>query len=127
MKLFFKRAPEMRGMLGAALSARGCRRQPRRPRQSRDVRAIAATRPRSRGARGGMRERGGVTLLRTAHATTERFAEQIFDEFNTLSVLYRKPAYLFHGRRAVDGAADALRARRARCRGGRRRRGATGG
>ena len=95
MKLFFKRAPEMRGMLGAALSAGVAD-------ANQDVHDRAAMYARllqhdpEAAARVVGCEKEAVSHFSDgAHATTERFAEQIFDEFNTLSVLYRKPAYLF--------------------------------
>ena len=95
MKLFFKRAPEMRGMLGAALSAGVAD-------ANQDVHDRAAMYARllqhdpEAAARVVGCEKEAVSHFSDgAHATTERFADQIFDEFNTLSVLYRKPAYLF--------------------------------
>ena len=95
MKLFFKRAPEMRGMLGAALSAGVAdANQDVHDRAAMYARLLRHD-PEAAARVVGCEKEAVAHFSDGAHATTERFAEQIFDEFNTLSVLYRKPAYLF--------------------------------
>ena len=95
MKLFFKRAPEMRGMLGAALSAGVAdANQDVHDRAAMYVRLLQHD-PEAAARVVGCEKEAVSHFSDGAHATTERFADQIFDEFNTLSVLYRKPAYLF--------------------------------
>ena len=94
MKLFFKRAPEMRDMLGKALAA-----GTNDANQDVHDRALMYARMLHRDPEAASRViagyKEGVANFTDGAGFADKFATQIFDEFNSLSVLYRKPAFLF--------------------------------
>jgi len=94
MKLFFKRAPEMRDMLGKALAA-----GTNDANQDVHDRALMYARMLRRDPEAASRViagyKEGVANFTDGAGFADKFATQIFDEFNSLSVLYRKPAFLF--------------------------------
>lgn len=112
-KLFFKRPPEMRAMLQNALQA-GCLDA------DQDVhdRAVMYVRLLARDPDAAARVVGGLEKKNQVHNFSDarerdKYAPQIFDEFNTLSVLYREPAFVFcdennAGGRVVPRAPSAL-------------------
>ena len=104
MKLFFKRPPEMKTMLGKVL-------QTAQIDTDQDVHDLsllytrlllkdvhAAERVVSGVGQGNENKRPEIARFYDANDLSEKFSSQIFDEFNTLSVVYRKPAFMF----AVD-------------------------
>ena len=99
-KLFFERAPEMRAMLSIALRA-GCldEDQDVHDRAAVYVRLLAKDADAAARVVGG--EKAPVYNFSDA-AENEKYAPQIFDEFNTLSVLYREPAFV-HCDESADG------------------------
>jgi hypothetical protein len=94
MKLFFKRAPEMRGMLGKALAAGTAD-------ANQDVhdRAMMYARLLQHDPEAAARVVGcskeTIANFSESAAFGDKYAEQIFKEFNTLSVMYKKPAFMF--------------------------------
>lgn len=101
MKLFFKRPPEMRAMLEIALQA-GCldADQDVHDRAAAYVRLLARDPDAAARVVGG--EKAPVHNFSDA-AENEKYAPQIFDEFNTLSVLYREPAFVFCDENGAGG------------------------
>ena len=91
-KLFFKRPPEMRAMLGIALRAGVLDAdQDVHDRAAMYVRLLAKDADAAARVVGG--EKAPVYAFSDA-AEKDKYASQIFDEFNTLSVLYREPAFV---------------------------------
>lgn len=95
MKLFFTRAPEMRAMLGEALVAGTAD-------ANQDVhdRAMMYARllhhdPEAAARVVGCAKETITNFSDGASLGVDKYAEQIFKEFNTLSVMYQKPGFLF--------------------------------
>ena len=94
MKLFFKRAPEMRHLLGAALKAGVAD-------TNQDVkdRAMMYARILQHDPEAAARvvgcDKETISYFTENAAFADKYSEQIFDEFNTLSVLYKKPGFMF--------------------------------
>ena len=101
MKLFFKRAPEMRDMLGKALAA-----GTNDANQDVHDRALMYARLLHKDPEAASRVIAGykesVANFSDGAGFADKFGEQIFDEFNSLSVLYRKPAFLFTDDKPVE-------------------------
>lgn len=101
MKLFFKRAPEMRDMLGKALAA-----GTNDANQDVHDRALMYARLLHQDPEAASRVIAGykesVANFSDGAGFADKFGEQIFDEFNSLSVLYRKPAFLFTDDKPVE-------------------------
>ena len=109
MKLFFKRPPEVRAMLGAALAAGVVDANPDvRDRAMMYARVLRADPGAARRVVAGDKE--SVANFSDDQARLgEKHAERIFEEFNTLSVLYRKPSDLFVSDAGKGGAAGSGR------------------
>ncbi len=106
MKLFFKRAPEMQAMLGAALLAGSCD-------TNQEVRDLASLYYRLlerdvRAAEKVVNSRDKSSPIYTFKETVieDETFDKVFNEFNTLSVLYERPEVKF-----VDPDAFTRRAR----------------
>jgi hypothetical protein len=102
-KLFFKRPPEMRAMLQTALQA-GCldADQDVHDRAAMYVRLLARDPDAAARVVGGLEQKNKVHNFSDARER-DKYAPQIFDEFNTLSVLYREPAFVFCDESAAGG------------------------